>query len=465
MPNQIAANAADPSVAISDALYARAVRVIPGATQTLAKGPGQHVRGVAPKFLARGRGAIVWDVDGNEYLDFTMGVGPLILGYADPAVDAAIRAQLDDGITFSLVHPLEVEVAELVSQLVPGAEMVRFAKNGCDVTTAAVRVARAFTGRRKVLCCGYHGWHDWYIAVTDRGRGVPPETAALTNTFAYNDLASVEAALDSDTACVILEPTTFEPPRGEFLQALRALCTARGALLVFDEMWTGFRLALGGAQERFGVTADLACFSKAVANGMPLSLLTGRADVMRLFEREVFFYSTFGGEALSLAAARATLGEARRRGVPAALDALGAELREGYNLIAKEAGAPFARCVGFGCRTMVTFAAEGIAAGHDPLVMKSFVQQELIRRGVLWSGFHTLSAAHERAHVDYVLNAHREVLRLLVPLLEEGAAALRQALRGEPIEPVFRRTSGFNTKPPGAAAPGPTPAEGAHARV
>ncbi|MBC8133774.1 MAG: aminotransferase class III-fold pyridoxal phosphate-dependent enzyme, partial [Deltaproteobacteria bacterium] len=153
----------DPPIANSEALFARGARLIPGATQTLAKGPGQHVRGLAPKYLRRGRGARVWDLDGNEYLDFSMAVGPLSLGYCDPVVDAAIRAQLADGITFSLPHPLEAEVAELIHAVVPGAEQVRFGKNGCDVTTAAVRLARAATGRSNVLCCGYHGWHDWYI--------------------------------------------------------------------------------------------------------------------------------------------------------------------------------------------------------------------------------------------------------------------------------------------------------------
>jgi glutamate-1-semialdehyde 2,1-aminomutase len=445
------AAARTPVIAASDALYARGAVLIPGATQTLAKGVGQHVRGVAPKYIRSGRGARVVDVDDNSYLDFTMGVGPLILGYRHPAVDAAIRAQLDSGITFSLPHPLEVEVAELVHEIVPGAEQVRYGKNGCDVTTAAVRLARAFTGRDKVLCCGYHGWHDWYISVTDRNRGIPAGVAALTHTFDYNDLASVEAGLDDDTACVILEPVTFEPPKAEFLAELKKLCAARGALLIFDEMWTGFRLALGGAQERFGVTADLACFSKAVANGMPLSLLTGRADVMRLCEKDVFFFSTFGGEALSLAAAKATMRELRDGAVPARLDALGTKLRDGYNALAEQLGVlPFTRCVGFGCRTMVTFAPQGLAAGVDPLHMKSFVQQELVRRGILWSGFHNLSAAHTEDDMTLTLAAYREVLPLLRQVLE--TQSLAQALLGPPMEPVFRRTGGFNLKPAKAHA-------------
>lgn len=460
MPNHVTFNVDLPPIDHSDALYARALGLIPAATQTLAKGPRQYVRGVAPKYLRSGRGARVTDVDGNEFLDFSMGVGPLSLGYAEAAVDAAIRAQLRDGITFSLMHPLEVEVAELIRRLVPGADRVRFAKNGCDVTTAAVRLARAFTGRDKVLCCGYHGWHDWYIAVTDRSRGVPGDIAALTHTFAYNDLASLDAALDEETACVILEPVTFEAPQTDFLAEVKRLCAARGALLVFDEMWTGFRLALGGAQQRFGVEADLACFSKAVANGMPLAVLTGRADVMQLLERDVFFFSTFGGEALSLAAAAATLLELERRDVPSQLDGRGSRLRDGYNALCAEEGISFSRCIGFGCRTLVSFAPEGDAAGADPLVMKSYVQQELIRRGVLWGGFHNLSAAHTDHDVDYLLDAYGEVLPKLAVELRRGG--LLEALRGEPVEPVFRRTSNFHVKPKMATATATVIGEASH---
>ena len=305
MPNGVRDNESFPDISRSDAWYARAEGLIPAGTQTLAKGPGQYVRGVAPKYLARGKGCRVWDVDGNEYLDYQMGIGPLSLGYANPVVDAAIREQLADGITFSLMHPLEVEVAELVRELVPGAEGVRYSKTGCDATTAAVRLARAFTGRDRVLCCGYHGWHDWYIGVTDRNAGIPRAVAELTATFGYNDLGSVLDAIDDQTACVILEPVTFEEPRDGFLSELRRVCDQYGALLIFDEMWTGFRLALGGAQERFSVRADLACFSKAIANGMPISVVTGRREVMALCDKQVFFFTTFGGEALSLAAARA----------------------------------------------------------------------------------------------------------------------------------------------------------------
>ncbi len=319
--------------------------------------------------------------------------------------------------------------------------MVRFSKPGCDVTSAAVRLARAFTGRSRVLCCGYHGWHDWYISVTDRSRGVPREVAELTSTFDYNDLGSVEAAFDDDVACVILEPVTFQPPREGFLAGLKALCQKRGALLVFDEMWTGFRLALGGAQAYYGVVPDLACFSKAVANGMPISMLTGRRDVMQLCDRDVFFYTTFGGEALSLAAARATMLELVRTDGPAVLARQGKKLKDGYNEIAALLGMDFTQCIGLDCRSMVTFNA---SAG-DPLHQKSLVQQELIKRRILWGGFHNMSLSHADEDIDYTLRAYHEVLPILKDAVLRGR--VREAIAGEPIGPVFRKATGFHTKP------------------
>src|SRR5262245_12269252 len=200
MSNTVCFNEQYPDITRSDEYYARALGLIPAVTQTLAKGPGQFVRGVAPKYIQRGKGSHVWDVDGNEYIDFSMAVGPVSLGYCYPCVDDAIRSQLQDGITFSLMHPLEVQVAELLRSVLPNAEMIRFSKTGCDVTSAAVRLARAYTNRDKVLCCGYHGWHDWYISVTQRNGGVPEAVQNLTHTFEYNDLQSVIESIDDDTA-------------------------------------------------------------------------------------------------------------------------------------------------------------------------------------------------------------------------------------------------------------------------
>ena len=384
----------------------------------------------------------MWDVDGNEYLDYNMAIGPISLGYGYEPVDAAIRRQLDDGITFSLVHPLEVEVAELVREVIPNAESVRFAKAGAEVTSAAVRLARAFTGRDKVLCCGYHGWHDWYIGVTARNWGVPAAVRDLVNTVNYNDIPSVTAALDSETACVILEPMTFDFPHDGYLQQLKDICAANGTLLIFDEMWTGFRWALGGAQSYFGVMPDLACYSKAIANGMPIAVLTGRADVMALLDEHVFFFTTFGGEALSLAAAKATIGELRAHDVPAHLAQKGRRLMDGYNDIATELGLrDITHCKGHPARGLIVFDDKD----GQSLLMKSLVQQELIRRGILWAGFHNMCFAHTDADVDYTLDAYGESLAVLKAALEAGDVAAR--LRGKPVQPVFRRTDNFNIKP------------------
>ena len=442
MPNKVAFNEDYPVTTQSEALYQRAQPIMTPVTQTMAKGPGQYVDGVAPKYVKRGKGSHIWDVDGNEFIDYNAAIGPLSLGYAYPRVDEAIVAQLKDGITFSMMHELEVTLAELVHQVIPNAESIRISKTGADVTSAAVRVARAYTGRNKVLCCGYHGWHDWYIGVTSRNAGIPEAVKDLSGTFEYNDIESVRAALDEDTACVILEPFVFEAPKNNFLQELKALCEANGTLLIFDEMWTGFRIAVGGAQEYFGVVPDLACYSKACANGMPISLLTGRRQIMELFKGDVFFYTTFGGEALSLAAAVATIQELIEKNVPAYLAAQGKKLKDGYNALAKELGIDgYTRCTGYECRSLVSFDA---TAGN-PLELKSYVQQELIKRGILWSGFHNMMFSHTDADVEYTLKAYREVLGLLKDAVAAGDVAAR--LKGKPVEAVFRKISNFNMKP------------------
>jgi len=442
MPNSIAINAQSPTITESDALYARALGLIPSVTQTLAKGPGQYPKGVSPKYAKRAKGAHIWDVDGNQYIDYQMGIGPISLGYAYDEVDDAIRAQLADGITFSLMHPLEVEVAELLRSIIPNAEQIRYSKTGADVCSAAVRAARAYTGRNKILCCGYHGWHDWYIAVTARNYGIPQAVQDLTYTINYNDLDSLRQSLDADTAAVILEPAVFQVPDPGYHQALIDICHANGTLVIFDEMWTGFRFALGGAQEYFGVKPDLAVYSKAICNGMPLAVLAGRSDVMQLFDEAIFFYTTFGGEALSLAAAKATIGIMQRENVSAYLFAKGQVLREGYNAIAQEYGIDsWTRCSGFDCRTIVTFDA---TAG-DPLILKSLLQQEMIRHGVLWGGFHNMSFSHTDADLNHTLEAYRHALRVLANAVADNK--VRETLKGEPIQAVFRRVGDFNIKP------------------
>ena len=441
MPNKISLTNDFPVIDKSNQLYSRAVGLIPSVTQTLAKGPGQWVNGIAPKYLAKGKGSHVWDVDGNEYIDFLMGVGPLSLGYSYQRVDEAIKKQLDDGITFSMMHPLEVEVAELMRDIIPNADAVRYSKTGADVTSAAIRLARAYTGKNKILCCGYHGWHDWYIAVTARNNGIPEAVQAISYTFNYNDIDSVRSSIDDDVAAIILEPVVFEAPKDNFLHKLADLCDEKGIVLIFDEMWTGFRMALGGAQEYFGITPDLATYSKAVANGMPISILTGKKKIMELAEEDIFFYTTFGGEALSLAAVKATVAEIREKDVIKFLAAQGNKLKNGYNEIASKLGLDYTRMTGYDWRSVAQFDAKG----GDPLVQKSLVQQEMIKRGVLWQGFFNMSFSHSDTDVDYTLQALEQSLEVLKKAVEENR--LKEYLIGLPVQPVFRKVDNFNMKP------------------
>ena len=426
----------DRSLAKSREYFTRARHVIPSCTQTFSKGPTQFVQGVAPIFLQRGRGSHVWDVDGNEYIDYPMALGPIVLGYDDPDVLAAVRAQLADGVTFSLAHPLEVEVAETLAKIVPCAEMVRFGKNGSDATSGSVRAARAYTGRDVIACCGYHGWQDWYIGTTTRRRGVPAAICELTRAFTYNDLGSLERIFTEypgQVAAVILEPVGVVEPEGDFLQRVAAVTHANGAVLIFDEIVTGFRLALGGAQERFGVTPDLACFGKAMANGFPLSAVVGRREIMEVFD-EIFFSFTFGGEALSLAAARATIAKLREKNVIEHLWRQGAQLRDGYNALAREVGlASLTQCLGYPPRTVLTFS-EG--AGTQSLAMKSLLQQEMIKRGILVAGGFNLCYAHSDDDIRRTLDACRDALTILARALKEDR--VEASLEGPVIQPVFR---------------------------
>jgi glutamate-1-semialdehyde aminotransferase len=441
MPNKIDLNNDYPVIEKSEELYQRSLGLIPSNTQTLAKGPTQYVNGMAPKYLVKGKGSHVWDVDDNEYIDYNMGIGPLSLGYAYPRVDEAVKKQLEDGITFSLVHPLEVEVAEIIRDIIPNADMVRYSKTGADVTSAAVRLARAYTGKNKILCCGYHGWHDWYVSVTARRNGIPEAVQAITYTFDYNNIDSLKDSIDDDTAAVILEPVVFQEPKDNFLHKVADLCKENSVILIFDELWTGFRMALGGAQEYFGITPDLATYSKAVANGMPISILTGKKEIMQLADEDIFFYTTFGGEALSLAAVKATIAEMKEKNVQAYLVKQGAKLKDGYNKIAEELGLDYTKASGYNWRSIITFDAK---AG-DPLILKSLVQQEMIKRGILWGGFHNMSFSHTDEDIDYTLKAYEQVLPILKKAVDDGNAS--ELLRGKPVQPVFRKTDNFNMKP------------------
>lgn len=419
------------------AAYERALRTIPLASQTFSKAATATVEGAAPLFLDRGDGARVWDVDGNAYIDYVLGLLPVVLGYRDPDVDAAIRAQLDKGISFSLATELEYQLAERLVALIPCAEMVRFGKNGSDATSAAIRLARAHTGRDKVALCGYHGWHDWYIGTTARHLGVPQAVRDLSVTFPYNDASRLETLLAAEPdafAAVILEPMALEAPAPGFLEAVRALCDRHGVVLVFDEIVTGFRIHLGGAQAAFGVTPDLAAFGKAMGNGMPISAIVGRREIMRLME-DIFFSGTFGGEALSLAASIATIDKLAAADGPATIQRTGASLKAGVaRLVERHDLGQELAVKGGDWWPAVGATGRGRA---DTVMVASLVKQELIAEGILMGSTFNLCLAHASDGIlDETLRAWDRALARVAEALASNDPAAR--LRGKPIRPVFQ---------------------------
>lgn len=415
---------------------ARAEAVIPTGTQTFSKTVSQYVQGVAPVFLEKARGCRVWDVDGNEYIDFVSALLPVVLGYNYPAVNRAVEKQLKKGVSFSLPTTLEAELSEAIRDMVPSAEMVRFGKNGSDATSGAVRAARAYTNRDMVACCGYHGWQDWYIGTTTRNRGVPAAVRELTVPFAYNDLRSLEkifAGHPNRVACVIMEPMSLVEPAPGFLEGVRDLAHKNGAVLVFDEVITGFRFAAGGAQEHFGVIPDMSCFGKAMANGYPLSAVVGRRDIMKVFE-DIFYSFTFGGETLSLAAGLATLKEIREKPVLKFIWAQGRKLQDGIRVFARELGlGGFVDCVGKPCWTVLTFKN---AQGEPWSALKSLFQQEVVKRGILFANGNNVTYSHTDADIERALAVYRDALKILKRAVDEGR--VEKLLQGPPIEPVFK---------------------------
>ncbi|HXA53445.1 MAG TPA: aminotransferase class III-fold pyridoxal phosphate-dependent enzyme [Solirubrobacteraceae bacterium] len=436
MTPQTTAAPALPSIAASEALWERARRVIPTGTQTLSKAPSQFVDGVSPKFLRRGKGSHVWDVDGNEHIDYPMALGPILLGYDHPAVTDAAIAQIREGTVFTLMHPLEVELAERLIELIPCAEQVRFAKNGADATGGAIRAARAFTGREHVIATGYHGWHDWYIASTARAAGVPAFNRKLIHTVSYNDLPALEAALRAWPIAAVIMEIPGEAPREGYLQAALDAAHRHGALFILDEIVTGFRYALGGAQQLFGFTPDLACLGKGMANGFPLAAVVGRAEPMRAFE-EVFFSMTYSGEAVALAAAMATLDVLCSEPVLEHIWARGAELREGILALAAEVSFPV-ELLGNPPRSALQFGAGAAAYGdaEQAALLRGLFLQECHRRGVLFGGPIFTTYSHTRADITRTL----EVVEAAFACMESahGRGELAARLEGRAPGAVFR---------------------------
>jgi glutamate-1-semialdehyde aminotransferase/spore coat polysaccharide biosynthesis protein SpsF (cytidylyltransferase family) len=404
----------------SQAQFARVKEIIPLAAQTFSKSYLQYPQ-PSPLFLSHGQGGEVFDIDGNAYIDLVSALLPNVLGYRDPDVDQAIRRQLCSGISFSLATSLEEEVASELIRLIPCAEAVRFGKTGTDATTAAIRLARAFTGRDRVLICGgYHGWADWSV---ERNLGVPEDIRRLTKRIQFGAIDGLNL---SNYAAVIVEPESHP----EYLKHLRDWCDRHGTVLIFDEVITGFRFDLGGAQKLFGVTPDLATFGKAMANGMPLSAIVGRKDIMKRFEPpdNVFYSGTFFGETLSLSAGLATIRKLEREEIIPQLWRTGTHLSLGANaLIEKHGLKGLIRLSGKPSFVRVFFHNDKIAA---------LFRKEMVASGTLITASHNICAAHGPSEIKRILKSYDHALGVVSEAVLHDD--IDERLAGASVAPMVR---------------------------
>jgi len=430
----------------SDRLARRANEIIPGGAHTYSKGMDQSPK-LGPKFIVRGKGSHVWDVDGNEYVDWCMGLTSVSLGHAYEPVLRAVRQELVKGSNFQCPSPIEVEVAEYFLDQIPGAEMVKFAKNGSTVTTAAVKLARAYTGRKYVAYCSDHGffsYDDWYIGKKANNAGVPQEIADLSLTFRYNDIASLEALFrqhPKQIAAVILEPMEFDFPTDGFLEKVQKLCRAQGTVFILDEMIVGFRLHYPGAHVMLKAKPDLTTWGKGIANGFSTCVLAGRRDIMELGgithkkERVFLISTTHGAETHSLAAAKAAISEIRRTRSVARNIQTGKTLQREIMKLARQKGlAEFITMKGHPAWPLMQFrdGDKKLCDGYKTLVM-----QETVKRGILFRGAFVPTISHTGADLARTLGAFAEVFDVYAQALDSGS--YKGFLVGDPVKPVFRQ--------------------------
>jgi glutamate-1-semialdehyde 2,1-aminomutase len=414
----------------------RAELTIPIGSQTFSKSRTQYPVGISPLYATKGKGAYIWDLDGNKYIDLVNSLAAITLGYGDKKLDSAVRKQLNSGVILSLPSVLEAEVAEMIVELVPSAEMVRFSKNGSDATAAAIRLARAYTGRDHIIMCGYHGWHDWYVGSTSRNKGIPSATSELTHTFEFNNIDSLRKLCDSykgQVAAVIMEPMNSAYPLPNFLSQVKELTAKIGAILIFDEVITGFRFSSGGAQQLFNVTPDLSTFGKGIANGFPLSAVVGKREIMLEMEN-VFLSGTFGGELLSLTAAKYVLGKHLNENICDDLknkgELLESKVNEAINQnnlkdIISLSGHPTWKFINW-------YATEEYSQAE----LKTYFLQEIFQEGVLVLNSHNISQAHTDKVIKRISNSYFHVFEKINQVLKKGI--LREELKVEPLVPLFK---------------------------
>jgi glutamate-1-semialdehyde 2,1-aminomutase len=427
-----------------DAVNLRFHEIVPGASHTYSKGDDQFPQ-CSPKIISRAQGAYCWDLDDNRFLDWAMGNRVIALGHSYPAVNEAVKRQIDFGTNYTRPGILEYELAEYLVDFLPVAEMVKFGKNGSDVTTAAVKLARAYTGRKYIAACADHPFfsiHDWFIGATTMHAGVPDETRALTLRFPYNDIEALEklfAEYPNQIAALILEPVKNDKPKEGYLERLRELATREGTVLIFDEMISGIRFDLRGAHHLWKVYPDLACYGKAFANGYSFSLLAGKKELLELGglhhdKQRVFLLSqTHTSETVGLAACRATLDECRRVEISQHISAIGSKLVDQFRRMAVSEGvADYVRIIGFDCNPQIVCTK---ADGSPWPALHTSFHEELISWGVLIPWI-TITYSHKEPELETTLSALQKGMRKVRRILENDS--VETSFIGDAVKPVFR---------------------------
>ena len=443
----------------SNKLYEKAKKYIASGTNTFSRAPGVFPDGGAPKVLQKQKGCHVWDVDGNKFVDMVMGCGPVTLGHCDRRIDKAIKSQLNKGILFSMLNTLEIKLAEQIVKTIPSAEMVKFSKNASDVCAASIKLARYITGKKIIFCYGYNGFQDWYIGSTDKDAGIPDEIKKLTIPFDYGNIDGLEKMFKkykNQVAAVIMEPVIGQRPKCEYndkknlrsslnacincpqtntLKRIKLLAKKNKALFILDECISGFRFNIGGAQNYFGVSADLSIFGKGVTNGMPLGILTGKKKYMKHFDK-VFLSSTYAPEALTLAAAIENLKILKKENVIKSLWEKGEYIEKNFlNIIKKYSISQYVSLAGYPVRLMIN--THDINGKQDRF-LSTLYQQEMFKNGILcFAGVLMLSQSHKLSDLNILISAFDKTCFKIKSALDSNRP-FKNLLTCKPMSPVFK---------------------------
>ncbi len=417
----------------SNKLFNLVKKKIPLASQTFSKSYIQLPLNNSPLFITHGNGSYLWDVDGNQYIDFMMGLHSIILGYCDKDVNEELKDQLNEGINFSLASTLEKQLADLLIKIIPSAEMVRFGKNGTDANTGAIRLARELKRKSKIITCGYHGWNDWYISSTSFNNGIPKGLRKYILPVVYNDIDQLHSVIKKnkdDIAAIIMEPMNSVYPTDDYLKKVRELSSKNNILLIFDEIITGFRFGIGGAQEYFKVTPDLTTIGKGMGNGLPISAIVGKEKFMYKMDK-IFFSSTFGGESLSLRGSIATIKKVIRENVPKKIFKLGSYLDKGVSKVLKKYN--FHDVISFEGHPCWKIMKVNDFLNIENSLIKTLLLKSLINSGILINASHNICFAHDYKDLDYVIKAYDKIIKNLRQAIETKSPELNFP----PIKPIF----------------------------